>query len=79
MKEDLFLIYDFPHIFKNVRNNWFTEALKEIEFTVDGHEYLAWWSDIVNRYEDDRQNSLRLTLNVKVFPWFTNCFLMKKP
>ena len=36
---DLFLIYDFPHIFKNVRNNWFTEAL----------------------YEDDRQNSLRLT------------------
>ena len=58
---DLFLIYDFPHIFKNVRNNWFTEALKELKFTVDGHEYLARWSDVVSLYEEDRQNSLRLT------------------
>ena len=85
---DLFLIYDFPHIFENARNNWFTEGLKEIEFTVDGHEYLACWSDIVNLYEDDRQNSLRLTkltytsINPKPLQRqsvpFTKC-LMKKP
>ena len=30
----VFLVYDFIRIFKNIRNNWFTEKLKELSFTV---------------------------------------------
>ena len=31
----LFLIFDDVHIFKNVRNNWITEALKQLSFNFD--------------------------------------------
>ena len=40
-----YLIYDYPHIFKNLRNNWITEAQKQLIFMVDGKEYLACWND----------------------------------
>ena len=57
----LFLIYDYIHIFKNVRNNWITESLKQLSFSIEGKEYLAHWSDIVNLYQEDKKNPIRLT------------------
>ena len=43
----LFLVYDYVHIYKNLRNNWITETCKELSFTKDGKEYIACWSDMV--------------------------------
>ena len=45
----------------NLRNYWITEALKQLSFHIDGRECLACWSDIVNLYEEDKKNPIRLT------------------
>ena len=67
---EVFLMYDFVHIMKNLRNNWLTEKLQELSFMEDGTEYLARWKDIQALYEEDRNSSLRLTklTHTSVFP-----------
>ena len=57
----IFMIYDYPHIFKNLRNNWITEAQKQLSFVAAGKELLACWSDIVNLNEEDGKRPIRLT------------------
>ena len=57
----VFMLYDYVHIFKNVRNNWFTEPSKKLTFTVDGKEYLASWKDIETLYNVDKVMPVRLT------------------
>ena len=57
----LFLVYDYVHIYKNLRNNWITETCKELSFTKDSKQYLACWSDVVALYEEDRKSDIRLT------------------
>ena len=44
----VFLGHDYDHVFKNIRNNWFTEPNKELSFTVDGKEYIAYWKDVIH-------------------------------
>ena len=68
----LFLIYDYIHIFKNLRNNWITEALQLLSFHIDGREYLACWNEFVNLYEEDKKNPIRLTK-------LTHTFIYPKP
>ena len=70
----VYLVYDFVHIFKNLRNNWITEPSKDLTFNVVGNEYVAKWADIVKLYEEDKQATIRLTkltyshCNAKVSP-----------
>ena len=45
-KDNLFLLFDYVHIFKNIRNNWITEATQELEFYLNDQKYTARWSDI---------------------------------
>lgn len=56
-----FLVYDFIHIFKNIRNNCITEKLKELSFTVNNKEYVACWDDVTQLHNEVKQNSIRLT------------------
>ena len=58
----VYLVYDFVHIFKNLRNNWITETSKELIFNVDGNEYVAKWADTLKLYEEDKQTPIRLTI-----------------
>ena len=39
--DKIFLIYDYVHIVKNVRNNWITEATQKLAFEQDGKHYIA--------------------------------------
>ena len=57
----VFLVYDFIHIFKNIRNNLFTEKLKELSFTVNNKEYVTSWNDVTKLYHENKQNPIRLT------------------
>ena len=57
----MFLLYDYVHIFKNIRNNWYTELSKELIFTMDNKELLASWKDIETLYNADKAHSVRLT------------------
>ena len=40
-KDNLFLLFDYVHIFKNIRNNWITEATQELEFYLNDQKYTA--------------------------------------
>lgn len=56
-----FLLYDFVHIQKCVRNNWITEKTQELEFTFEGRTEVAKWSDIINLYELEKNNLVKLS------------------
>ena len=56
-----FLVFDYVHSFKNIRNNWITVHNKELSFTKDGKAYVARWKDIEALYNEDRKNNIRLT------------------
>ena len=38
---NMYFIYEYVYILKNVRNNWITEKTKELSFKEGGIEYLA--------------------------------------
>ena len=37
----VFLVYDYEHIFKNIGSNWITESSKPLVFVKEGKEYPA--------------------------------------
>ena len=45
-KDDIFLLYDYVHLLKSVRNNWITEKTQELAFTQSGEVRIAKWSDL---------------------------------
>ena len=45
--DSVYVVYDYDHVDKNVKNNWFTEANKELCFKIGDVEYTAYWKDIV--------------------------------
>ena len=45
-KDDIFLLFDFVHLLKCIRNNWITEKTQELSFKISDHTYTAKWSDI---------------------------------
>ena len=44
--DGIVLLYDYVHLLKNVRNNWITEATKEINFVHEGKILTARWHDL---------------------------------
>ena len=66
----VFLVYDYVHIFKNIRNNWITVLNKMLSFEKDGKTLIASWADVQALYEEDRLTTLRLTklTHTSVFP-----------
>ena len=66
----IFLVFDYVHIFKNVRNNWITVGNQMLSFVKDGKTCVAYWGDVRALYEEDRNTTLRLTklTHTAVFP-----------
>ena len=46
----VFLVYDYVHIFKNIRNNWITVPNQQLSFVLNEKEYIVYWSDIKSLY-----------------------------
>ena len=45
-----FLLFDYVHLFKSIRNNWLTEKLSELEFVIDGEKLVARWTDLIDLF-----------------------------
>lgn len=45
-KNNVFLIFDYLLLLKNIRNNWITEKIQELEYVLEGGKKVAKWSDI---------------------------------
>ena len=59
--EHAFLLFDFVHVMKCVRNNWLTEENGELVFEFDGNKHIAKWVDLKNLYELESGNLLKLS------------------
>ena len=56
-KEGIFLLFDFVHLLKNIRNNWISEKIQEIEFSVNGENKVARWSDIKTLFKLESESN----------------------
>ena len=59
--DNIFTLYDFVHIFKNLRNNWITEKSKELNFMNVGVLNTAQWSDLERLYKQEQEKLVKLT------------------
>ena len=59
--DNYFLLFDFVHLIKSIRNNWITEKTQELQFTYEGKTYLAKWSDIKKLYELEQNSLVKLS------------------
>ena len=65
----IFLLYDFVHILKAVRNNWIAEKCKKLSFEDDGKIKHASWAHIIDLYRHEQEHLVKLSklTNVSVF------------
>ena len=61
MNQDTFLLYDFVHVMKCVRNNWLTEKTGELQFEFDGCVQVAKWNDLRILYQAELNSSVKLS------------------
>ena len=54
----MFILFDFVHLMKNIRNNWLTEQKGELSFTFDDETYTARWDDLVQLHKLEEQAGL---------------------
>ena len=69
--DGLFLLFDFVHIIKSIRNNWITEKTKELKFyDENGNEKIAKWAHLEALLEAESESLFKLSkLNeVSVYP-----------
>jgi hypothetical protein len=67
---NIFLLFDFVHILKNVRNNWITEKTKELVYNDGENIKVAKWSDIelLHKLECNKTVKLSKLTEVSVYP-----------
>ena len=56
--QDVFLLYDYVHIIKNIRNNWLTEKTHELVYYDDGVAKTAKWSHLLKLYKAEAQDPI---------------------
>ena len=52
----MFLLWDYMHVIKCMRNKWLTEKMGELEFTNNNKVYVTGWNDLKERYEIESEN-----------------------
>ena len=67
-----FLLFDYVHLFKNIRNLWITEKMQELKYMDNGCERIAKWAHIAELFNVEHGDSPFLRLStldyVSVFP-----------
>ena len=59
-KDDIFLLFDYVHLLKSIRNNWITEKTQELLYTKSGKQGIAKWSDLKNLHNFEKENLIKL-------------------
>ena len=60
-KTGLYLLFDYVHIFKNIRNNWITETCSELQFYSEGKAMIAKWEIIKQLFELEKNQEVHLS------------------
>ena len=59
--DNLFLLFDYVHIMKSIRNNWITEKVQELEYKDGDQVKVAKWSHIVQLHNIEKDNLVKLS------------------
>lgn len=60
-ENNVFLLFDFVHIIKSIRNNWITEKCGELEFKHHGENYVAKWEQIRKLQKLEEGNLVKMS------------------
>ena len=60
-RDSTFLLFDYVHLLKCIRNNWITEKCGQLELELEGNSYLAKWDDLKKLHQSEVGNLLRLS------------------
>ena len=60
-KNGIYLLFDFVHLLKSIRNNWIAEKTKELAFPDNGEMKTAKWEDIVTLYKAEESNIVKMS------------------
>lgn len=55
--DGMYLLYDYVHLLKNIRNNWLTEPSGELEYRHEGKTYTAKWEHLLKLHELEQRNA----------------------
>ena len=68
--DNMFLLYDYVHLLKNIRYNWITDKCSELKFYHDGVEMIAKWGVLQSIYEKEKKGVIKLSklAEVSVYP-----------
>ena len=59
--ENIFLLYDYVHLIKSIRNNWLTEKMQELKYSDCGLEKTAKWVDLKKLVELENNSIVKLS------------------
>ena len=60
-KNCIYLLFNYVHIFKSIRNNWITEACSELLFYSDGKEMTAKWEIVKQLFAHEKNQFVKLS------------------
>lgn len=67
-----FLLYDYVHLIKNLRNLWLTEITGQLEFMVEGETFVAHWKHLrdLYKFETDDPSCMKMSMldEISVYP-----------
>ena len=58
-----YLLYDFVHLLKSIRNNWLTEKTRELVYFFDGIPKNARWGHLVELWKVESNSPVKLSVN----------------
>ena len=69
-KEWIYLLFDFVHVLKSIRNNWITERTQELEFPDGDVTQTVRWGDIIKLFkaEEGKLDKPSKLTEISVFP-----------
>ena len=59
--DGIFLLFDFVHIIKCIRNNKLTEKCGEIRFFEDNKEYVAKWGHLIKLFDLEKNQLVKMS------------------
>ncbi|XP_066923516.1 uncharacterized protein [Clytia hemisphaerica] len=55
--DGIFLLFDFVHLIKSIRNNWLTEKTGQLTFKEDDDTFVVKWSDLIRLHEVENMSN----------------------
>ena len=57
----IFLLFDYVHLLKNIRNLWLTEKTGELAYEEEGIKFVAKWQNLRDLFKSESRNSVKMS------------------